>query len=69
MIAVLEDDQTAKLGIYREAEIKKGLLTMRVKELDMRGNYHSFVAFDMKSLGDLDINHRLILNGYRVSCW
>lgn len=42
---------------------------MNVEELDMRGHYHSFVAFDMKSLGGLDINHRLILSGYKVSCW
>ena len=47
---MLEDDQTAKLWICREAERKKGLLILRMKELDMRGGYHSFVVLDMKSL-------------------
>ena len=67
MIAVLDDDQTAKLWICREAEIRKELLTLRMKGLDMRVDYHCFVVLDMKSLRSFAINHRLIGGGYRVS--
>ncbi len=50
-----------------ETETRKELLTLRMKRLDMRGDHHSFVVLDMKSLRMSAINHRLICGGYRVS--
>jgi hypothetical protein len=40
-----------------------------LRELDMRGNYHSFVVLDMKSLRRSGINHRPMLNDHKVSLW
>ena len=45
---------------------REELLTLRIKKLDMRGDYHSYVALDMKSLRVFGINHRLICDGYKV---